>query len=175
MLYAGLDISLTCTGLVILDIQGAVVSRQLIESKPEKGANPIKRLLGIRDRIHNELGAAESRLSEDVVSVCIEGYAFSKNAGMMFDRAELVGLVKAKLYLDATPMHIVGPMVLKKFTTGKGNAEKSLMLQQILKRWGFEARDDNEGDAYALAQVGRALAGYTGTKEQLAALAKLAA
>jgi Holliday junction resolvasome RuvABC endonuclease subunit len=46
---------------------------------------------------------------------------------------------------------------LKKFTTGKGNADKAAMLEAVSRRW-RRVDDDNEADAtallyYALAEL----------------------
>jgi len=39
---------------------------------------------------------------------------------------------------------------LKKWTTGKGNADKAAMLEAVVRRW-TACQDDNEADAIALA------------------------
>lgn len=70
---------------------------------------------------------------------------------------------------------MVPPTTLKKFVTGKGNAEKSLMIREVYKRWGFDAADDNQADAVGLLQVGRAVIGELTdlTKPQLEVVAAL--
>jgi len=39
---------------------------------------------------------------------------------------------------------------------GSGNAAKELILQQVYKRWGVEFHDNNQADAFVLAQIGHA-------------------
>ena len=48
------------------------------------------------------------------------------------------------------------------------DAQKDMMMQQILKRWGFEASNNDEADAYALARVGDSIINPDRyTKEQM--------
>lgn len=44
------------------------------------------------------------------------------------------------------------PAALKKWTTGKGNAGKPLMVAAVCRRWNVRIEDHNEADAYALLQ-----------------------
>ncbi len=46
----------------------------------------------------------------------------------------------------------VPPADLKRFTTGKGNANKDAMVAAVERRWGRHITDDNEADAFALLQ-----------------------
>lgn len=60
--------------------------------------------------------------------------------------ANLEGVLLAELegrcdYVSATPAAI------KKHATGKGNANKALMVEAASKLWGVKPRDDNEADA----------------------------
>lgn len=55
----------------------------------------------------------------------------------------------------------VAPTTLKKFVTGKGNAQKDLIMQQVYKKYDFEARNSNEADSFGLWQIGDCL--FNGT------------
>lgn len=46
----------------------------------------------------------------------------------------------------------VPPAELKKWTTGKGNAKKSAMVEAVARRFGRRIDDEDEADAYALLQ-----------------------
>lgn len=59
--------------------------------------------------------------------VCIEGYAYSAQGNRIFQIAENTGLLKYKLYQLGIPVTIVPPTEVKKFATGKGNADKNSM------------------------------------------------
>ena len=52
----------------------------------------------------------------------------------------------------------VPPSTLKKYVTGRGNAQKSEMLLQVFKRWNVEFNDDNAADSYGLARIACSLA-----------------
>lgn len=54
----------------------------------------------------------------------------------------------------------VPPTTLKQYATGKGNASKSLVLVEAVKRLGYDGHDDNEADALWLADMGARLHGY---------------
>ena len=53
----------------------------------------------------------------------------------------------------------IPPNVLKKYLTGKGNANKEAMMLSVYKRFGFEAYTNNVGDAFALASAGLCILG----------------
>ena len=50
------------------------------------------------------------------------------------------------------PLHSA---TLKKFATGKGNADKKTILQTARKKWGDTVIDDNEADALFLMDYAR--------------------
>lgn len=54
----------------------------------------------------------------------------------------------------------VPPGTLKMYATGKGNASKSLVLVEAVKRLGYDGHDDNEADALWLADLGARIHGY---------------
>jgi crossover junction endodeoxyribonuclease RuvC len=92
--------------------------------------------------------------------VLIEGYAFSRN--MAFARAltEFGGIVRYHLRkIGHAPIEI-SPSSLKKFVTGKGNADKDQMVSGVQKTYGIEIPNHNMADSFGLAQIGRAL-GFT--------------
>ncbi len=57
-----------------------------------------------------------------------------------------------------TPLLLVAPTTLKKFVTGRGNADKPAMVAAIVRQWGGELpaeANTDELEAYALARLGR--------------------
>ena len=161
--YIGLDLSLTGSGVVVLRHHGVAVRRTL-----KNRLRGYERLAWIRDRVAEVVREAQEASRLPVVAV-IEGYAFGA-AHKAHDIGELGGVVRTMLFEDGVPFALVPPPTLKKFATGAGNAPKDNVLMQVLKRWGVEMADNNQGDAYALARFGELLCGdedWTPTKAQL--------
>lgn len=152
----GLDISLTGTGLVILE-KGKIIQQKLIKSKPIPNGTP-------RDEVLRMLKIVEE--IEDVVSeynptiAVIEGLAFGiQKTTSLTQLAALNFFTRARLIDYRIPFVIVFPTTLKKFITGSGASKKDVLMMEIYKRWGVSIADNNEADAYSLAQVGLALFG----------------
>lgn len=88
----------------------------------------------------------------------IEGYSFgSFGASKGRYTSLLVGIgtmIRVTLYKNNCSVIEVSPSFLKKFTTGRGTANKTDMAISVYKRWGFESKSTNEIDAYALMKLG---------------------
>lgn len=150
MRVMGVDTS-TKTGYVILDDKGDVAKVGVISYPPH--TNRFARFAGYTRDVYDLVDAYGVDL------VIIEGYAFAGkfNNSLQY---ELGACIRMKLYQEEVPFVEVPPTSLKKFVTGKGNAKKNLMLLSVYKRWDFDTEDDNEADAYGLAQFGRAIKGH---------------
>lgn len=88
----------------------------------------------------------------------IEGYSHASKFNSAF-LGEFGGLLRAMLTNRCDTVVEVPPQSLKKFVTGKGNAEKSAMMMHVLKRWGHTSENDDCADAFALAKLGQAYLG----------------
>ncbi len=64
------------------------------------------------------------------------------------------GAVRAALVERDAPYALVTPATLKKYATGKGNADKTAMALALYKRTGLELADDNQVDAWWLRAAG---------------------
>jgi Holliday junction resolvasome RuvABC endonuclease subunit len=71
--------------------------------------------------------------------VAIEGYAFGA-VGRVFQIAENCGLLKYKLWKQGIPYSVPAPTEIKKFATGKGNANKDMMLDSFKEETGVDIR-----------------------------------
>lgn len=148
----GLDPSLTGTGLA--DRFGSTVHR------PKLGTDYYARAARLENILAFVLEHVKMvRQYEPRAIVMIEGYSFnSKVRGEQL--GELGGVLRHGLWSNDVPYVEVPPARLKKFVTGKGNADKDLMLTTTIRRWEeFEGSNNNEADAFALRQMG--LARYT--------------
>jgi len=74
-------------------------------------------------------------------NVAIEGYAYSAS-GRVFHIAENTGLLKYKLYRMSIPVTIVPPTEVKKYATGKGNADKNQMYDAFFEETGLALKTE---------------------------------
>lgn len=81
--------------------------------------------------------------------VAIEGYAYgaSQKAHQI---GELGGMVRLLLHDHGIPLVVVQPTSIKKYATGKGNAQKDDMVATAIRAFGFAGNNNNEADAYLL-------------------------
>lgn len=80
-----------------------------------------------------------SILDHSVDYVAIEGYAFGA-VGRVFQIAENCGLLKYKLWTNNLDSVVIPPTVIKKFATGKGNANKEAMIESFETETGIDIR-----------------------------------
>lgn len=170
MITVGLDLSLTHTGYAIVQDNRVVISSGVIKSKPsgDKPIDETKRIVKIAEDALQRID--DSLPHEDPALVVIEGLAFMAQGTSLVQLAGLNYLTRILLVEFKWPFMIVAPTTLKKFITGSGKGDKDMMLMSVYKNYGFEAMDNNECDAYALAVCGLAVLGAPirpNTKPQL--------
>lgn len=168
----GLDLSLTSTGVVVLHGE-EIVLQEVVRSSPV-GPLPIdeaKRLNDITTRVL-------ALVPDDAKLVAIEGIAFmvSKTTSLV-QLAAINYLIRIGLWKRGIPFVIVSPPTLKKFVTGKGVAQKDVMMLETYKRWGVSLTDNNICDAFGLARISLAILNIddkisTEQKEVVALLSK---
>ena len=78
---------------------------------------------------------AMSKIPEDA-KVYMEGYSMG-STGRVFNIAENAGLLKHFLFRRCYDYTIVPPTVIKKFATGKGNANKQLLQDAFEEKTGY--------------------------------------
>lgn len=95
--------------------------------------------------------------------VCLEGFSFNSSAAAVPICEFGTHLRQALLDLDENQGRFrvveVSPSEVKKFATGKGNANKIQVVTAVVKRWGVEFGTDDEYDAYVLARIAMCLMG----------------
>jgi Holliday junction resolvasome RuvABC endonuclease subunit len=144
MIVIGLDLSLRATGV------GLPSGDTTVLSSKQKG---IARIIDLKLQVRDILRAA---LDGSPISglVVIEDYAFSRANAHAHELGELGGAVKVMLTTSDIAWTTVPPTVLKKFATGRGNADKTAMAVAAVKANGHEFTDDNECDAWWLHTMG---------------------
>jgi Holliday junction resolvasome RuvABC endonuclease subunit len=104
-------------------------------------------------------------MAEGADLVVMEDLAFSRNMGGTAERHGLAYIIRLALWRPKIPFVLVAPTSLKKFVTGKGNAEKNIVIREVYRRFkdheGFavDVKNDNEADSVGLLFIGRALLG----------------
>jgi Holliday junction resolvasome RuvABC endonuclease subunit len=106
------------------------------------------------ERLFQILSKAADFFTPEPSFAAIEGYAFGSEFGRE-QAGELGGSLRLHLWTQGIPFIVVPPTVLKAYVTGKGNAPKEQIIAHVLKRWGYEAVDNNDADAFALAQFAK--------------------
>lgn len=100
----------------------------------------MKNILGIEHKEHNNPIERFENLSNFVLDIVkqyedpkifIEGYSFGSKGQAVFQIAENGGILKYRL--KEYDYKILVPSVIKKFATGKGNADKQKMYEQFTK------------------------------------------
>jgi Holliday junction resolvasome RuvABC endonuclease subunit len=72
-------------------------------------------------------------------SICIEGYSMA-STGRVFNIAENAGLLKHYLWKQDYKFSVVPPTVIKKFATGKGNANKEKLQEFFVEETGVNIK-----------------------------------
>jgi crossover junction endodeoxyribonuclease RuvC len=144
MIILGLDLSLTGTGMCVVET-GA--GRELLTTINTTAKTRTEdRLISIRRTIAQASNGADAAI--------IEGLSYGSVGGAQAERSALHWMVRVDLYQLGVPYVVVTPMSLKKFVCGTAKVEKSMMIREVFRRWNVEAKNDNEADAAALAHLG---------------------
>lgn len=169
-LFVGLDVSIAHTGFVVLDEAGEILKRGVLHSPATYP--DITRFIKNSEELMLRMGLPTTQK----VLVNMEEYAFSAT-GQMTRIAEFGGLVKFNLIRSGVHwwnLWTCAPGTLKVFATGKGQCEKSLIIKEVFKRFGFDTTDDNEADAFVLARMlWKARTDQSLTKDELRAVQAL--
>lgn len=143
----GLDMSLSATGFCMKE--GENIRLETIKTTPQKYPIDLVRLQFI-------VAECMNRIPKNVDLVCIEDYFTPSRPQQIGAAIKLVGLgtlMRVSLNDAEFSFFVVSPSQLKKYVTGKGIGQKSLILREVYKKWGIDAGDDNQADAAVLANI----------------------
>jgi Holliday junction resolvasome RuvABC endonuclease subunit len=148
---AGLDWSMSSPGLCITDSDTIYLYGQSGKKKDlgtydinENGSHIVLMVSTIEKFQNNaeRFNKASSKFIDIIKShqcetVHLEGYAMgSGRGGMTFTIGESTGFLKSALYNNGIGVNIIAPTTLKKFATGKGNANKDKMYEAFIEKLG---------------------------------------
>ena len=145
MRVVGLDLSLTATGIAVEDGTCTVKVR----------TTGMQRLADVRDIVLDAYQPRFERPPDFGHLFVIEGYSMgtARQSSHAHGLGELGGVIRLALWEAGVPYVDVPPACLKKYATGKGNANKEAVLIAAVKR-GAEVKDNNEADAWWLRAMG---------------------
>lgn len=135
-----LDLSMTATGLCGTEGDTATVKTKLAGDQ---------RLLAIVEDVRHIVGIGRGYLGANLADLAVieDLPTHAKSAGIT---GMVQGAVRVELMRLGVPYVLITPASLKKWATGKGNADKVAMAVAALKRFGREFPNDNEADAWLL-------------------------
>lgn len=136
-----LDLSIAATGTC--DTEGTTAT---IKTKTADGD---RRLVTIADRVRHLIGENRGYLGGHLAQLAVieDLPTHAHGAGVT---GMVHGAVRAELIRLGVPYVLVTPASLKKWATGRGNADKVAMGVAALKRFGREFPNDNEADSFLL-------------------------
>jgi len=152
-MYLGLDLSLTATGLAVVEENGNIVLSKVL-STPKKKIEGMERYSLIRQEVIDVVKA------HNIKKVFIEGYSFGSRGRSIFNLGELGGIIRITLSDLGVPYEEIPPKVVKKFVCGSGNADKLDMMNSIKEKYKYVFDDDNKADAYGIAVTGLGVESY---------------
>ena len=141
-----LDLSITATGYATGDGDCGT-----IKTNPKHGDHRLGVITAeVEGWFDCDDGMTERIMPADLV--VIEGPVVRSSAAVIIGMVH--GAVRLRLMDWRIPYAVVPPATLKKFATGKGNADKTAMALALFKRTGLELADDNQVDAWWLRAAG---------------------
>ena len=151
MTYFGIDYSMTCPCLCVLGSTFDKSSFYFMVDKLKFENFHSKNIVGLEypdwTTPESRYDAISSRFLDIILkteptgpmfkTVMIEDYSMGSK-GRVFHIAENCGLLKYKLYKNNIVFSTVAPTVIKKFATGKGNADKAKMYESFVEKEGID-------------------------------------
>lgn len=150
-LFLGADLSLTGSGLVIIDDSYNIVKMEVFKPK----VVGVERLFHLRNMLESFL----LEFKEDIKLVAIENYAYGKaqEGSKVFEIGEWGGIFRLYMFDNNYNFILPSPTQVKKYITGKGEAKtgKDLIILDIYKKYGVEIRQADMADAYVMARIAK--------------------
>lgn len=149
---AGIDLSLSCTGVAIIYRLGnncKVVTNSLT-SKGRRGDSLPER----HQRVENLADAIIQDIGRPRLAV-VEGVSHGSQGGSPVDRHYLWWAVIGRLIKREVPVAVAAPATRAKFATGSGRGDKAAVAAAMSRLWeDLILSNGDEADAAALAHIG---------------------
>lgn len=155
-MVVGLDLSLTSTGVAIWDGLAGQIQLHRIRSTGTKTDTWSQR----HQRITKLAADIDALITSTRTFILIEAPAYGSTTGSVWDRAGAWWKVYSLLEAWGDSILPIEPSVVKKFATGKGNADKDAVLAAVVRRYpDIDVTGNDQADAVALLDIGMHLAG----------------
>lgn len=151
----GIDLSLVNSGIVLLE-NGKIIEKKSIKSKhlSDKPIDELKRIQKIVSEIEDIVSEYNPTIS------VIEGMAYMvTKTSSLVQLGALNYFTRAMLADYNIPFVLVAPTTLKKFVTGKGNADKEVLMMMVYRDYKEQILDNNLVDGFGLSLIGAAVLG----------------
>ena len=145
--YAGIDPSISNTGLVILDSKMNVVHQ--INGKITSKSN-----YDIENYINQAKYIVSFLADKNISAIGYENYSFN-STHRAYSLAEYNGILKSEILRVCNKnTTLISPMQLKKFATGNGHADKNIVMQKAKEECPLFDKSTSSDicDAYFLAK-----------------------
>jgi Holliday junction resolvasome RuvABC endonuclease subunit len=153
VIAVGIDPSLTCTGVAVIDGEGGALTRRIVS--PNIGSTLLARRNRIRQAVSGVLATVPARVNVTVIEVPTSRQQF----GAQNERTALYWFLVDQL-LARGPVVEVAPSSRAKLATGNGRAKKGEVVTFMRAAFPLtRIPDDNAADALALAWAGARWAG----------------
>ena len=145
MIFCGLDLSLTGSGVVVIGEDYSILHKCKLHVDALKSER-LYLLEGLLLKILEDFPKVDM--------ACIESPAYN-DKGKLFEIGEWNGVVKLNLFKRGIPYIVAAPSQLKKYVLGVGDVEatKDLIILDVFKKFGVEIRENNIADAYVLSRI----------------------
>jgi Holliday junction resolvasome RuvABC endonuclease subunit len=147
MIFLGLDLSITGSGVVLIDESYKIVDKIVLHSD----TIGIERLFHLENQFITFLNPYFKLIN----LVCIESPAFGAREGQLFNIGEVKGIFKVNLFKHGKEIIFAAPTQVKKVCWGTGTGTKDLMLLKVFQNFGEEFLSHDLADAYVLARIAR--------------------
>ena len=143
MIIAGIDYSMSCPAICVYDSENGKFSfsntKNYFRSNLQRFEKFDEDNLSAEnhgswkteeDRYDDIANWAMNIMRPKVEKVYLEGYSYG-STGRVFHIAENTAILKHLMWENRIEFEIIPPTVIKKFATGKGNANKELMYESF--------------------------------------------
>jgi len=153
--FVGLDLSLSSTGITIIDEKGKLICLETITSEKTKSNVNFRfsRYLEIIIKIKSFI-IKYTKEYKNIEIIAIESLPIYRRGGVL-NLFELGSLVRYYLYKNKILMIEISPMTLKKFVNGNASGmDKNIICKEVFKNFKVDVNTNDEADSFLLALFG---------------------